>query len=119
VDIKSWDIQKFFIVYQTFALSQIVRLTTVTLTSLSCKIKIISSLSDVQIQTIYYCATSPRRRRFLAMRAIAHELGISKNTVFLAKRRIEEYGRIVRKENIFAINSYPVEFQCFFVTYLF
>jgi hypothetical protein len=118
VDIKSWDIQKFFIVHQTFALSQIVRLTTVTLTSLSCKIKIITNLSDVQIQTMY-CATSPRRRSFLAMRAIAHELGISKNTVFLAKRRIEEYGRIARKENIFAINSYPVEFQCFFVTYLF
>jgi hypothetical protein len=38
VDIKSWDIQKFFIVYQTFALSQIVKLTIVTLTSLSCKI---------------------------------------------------------------------------------
>jgi hypothetical protein len=37
VDIESWDIQTFFIVYQTFALSQIV-----TLTSLSCKIKIIN-----------------------------------------------------------------------------
>jgi hypothetical protein len=52
MDIKSWDIQKFFIVYQTFTLSQIVRLTIVTFTLLSCKIKIISNLSDVQIQTI-------------------------------------------------------------------
>jgi hypothetical protein len=52
VDIKSWDIQKFFIVYQTFALSQIVRLTVVTLTSLSCKIKIMSNVSDIQKQTI-------------------------------------------------------------------
>jgi hypothetical protein len=34
VDIKSWDIQKLFIVYQTFALLQIVSLTIVTLTSL-------------------------------------------------------------------------------------
>jgi hypothetical protein len=42
VDIKSWNIQKFFIVYQTFALSQFVKLTIVTLTSLSCKIKIIN-----------------------------------------------------------------------------
>jgi hypothetical protein len=41
-DIISWDIQTFFIVYQTFALSQIVKLTIVTLTSLSCKIKIIN-----------------------------------------------------------------------------
>jgi hypothetical protein len=41
VDIKTWGILKFLIVYQTFALSQIVRLTIVTLTSLSCKIKII------------------------------------------------------------------------------
>jgi hypothetical protein len=52
VDIKSWDIQKFFIVYQTFALSQTVRLIVVTLTSLSCKIKIMTNLSDVQKQTI-------------------------------------------------------------------
>jgi hypothetical protein len=44
VDIKSWDIQKFFIVYQTFALSQFVKLTIVTLTSLSCKMKIINIL---------------------------------------------------------------------------
>jgi hypothetical protein len=36
VDIKRWDIQKRFIVYQTFALSQIVRLTIVTLTSHLC-----------------------------------------------------------------------------------
>jgi hypothetical protein len=42
VDIKSWDIQKSFIVYQTFALSQIVKLTIITLTSLSCKVKIIN-----------------------------------------------------------------------------
>jgi hypothetical protein len=52
VDIKSWDIQNFFIVYQTFALSQIVRLTVVTLTSLSGKIKIMSNVSDIQKQTI-------------------------------------------------------------------
>jgi hypothetical protein len=32
VDIKTWGILKFLIVYQTFALSQIVRLTIVTLT---------------------------------------------------------------------------------------
>jgi hypothetical protein len=36
VDIKSWDVQKFFIVYQTLALLQIVRLTIVTLTSHLC-----------------------------------------------------------------------------------
>jgi hypothetical protein len=34
VDIKTWDIQTTFIVYQTFALSQISRLTIVTLASL-------------------------------------------------------------------------------------
>jgi hypothetical protein len=49
---KHWNIQKFFIVYQTFALSQIVRLIVVTLTSLSCKIKIMSNFSDVQKETI-------------------------------------------------------------------
>jgi hypothetical protein len=51
MDIKSWDIQNVFIVYQTFALSQIVRLTIVTLT-LSCKIKIISNLS-VEFQSFF------------------------------------------------------------------
>jgi hypothetical protein len=35
MDIKSCDIQTVFIVYQTFALSQVVKLTIVTLTSVS------------------------------------------------------------------------------------
>jgi hypothetical protein len=33
----------------------------------------------------------------VVMRAIVHELGISKNTVWLTKRRIQEYGSILRK----------------------
>jgi predicted transcriptional regulator len=72
-------------VYQTFALSQFVRLTIVTLASHSCKI---------QKQTI---AQHLRDDAGVAMRAIAHELGTSKNTVLLAKKRIEEYEKIVRK----------------------
>jgi hypothetical protein len=31
------------------------------------------------------------------MRTIAHELSIRKNTVFLSKQRIEEFGKIARR----------------------
>jgi hypothetical protein len=44
-----------------------------------------SNLSEVQKQTI-----AQRLRDGVAMRAIVHILGISKNTVLLANRRIEE-----------------------------
>jgi DNA-binding NarL/FixJ family response regulator len=47
-----------------------------------------SNLTDVQKQTI-----AQRLRDGVSMRAIAHELGISKNTVLLAKQRIAEYGK--------------------------
>jgi transposase len=51
-----------------------------------------SNLTDVQKQTI-----AQRLRDGVSMRAIAHELGISKNTVLLAKQRIAEYGKIARR----------------------
>jgi transposase len=50
-----------------------------------------SNLTDVQKQTI-----AQRLRDGVCMRAIAHVLGISKNTVLLAKQRITEYGKIAR-----------------------
>jgi transposase len=51
-----------------------------------------SNLTDVQKQTI-----AQRLRDGVSMRAIAHVLGISKNTVLLAKQRIAEYGKIARR----------------------
>jgi hypothetical protein len=53
--IPSVDNQKCFIVYQTFALSQIVRLTIVTLTSLSCDIKIMSNWSSFNVFLLPTC----------------------------------------------------------------
>jgi transposase len=51
-----------------------------------------SNLTDVQKQTI-----AQRLRDGVSMRAIAHVLGISKNTVLLAKQRIAEYGKTARR----------------------
>lgn len=50
------------------------------------------SLTEIQKQTI-----AQRLRDGITIRAIANELHISKNTVLLAKRKIADHGRIVRR----------------------
>jgi hypothetical protein len=56
VDIKSWDVQKYFIVYQTFALSQIVRLSTIRFLN-SRTVKVFASCRTVVLRLTIFTLT--------------------------------------------------------------